>query len=107
MTVGSVPPSPYEAGPGSEPALSGPMRIWPSRSTLAMDPPPAPISIISITDEVHQSVEERLAHVLGVVPPGKVIADAHELGPDEGEASALQARDDLAHQATLDRVRLQ
>ena len=49
VTVGRIPPSPYEAGPGSDPALSGPTRIWPSTSTPATEPPPAPISIISMT----------------------------------------------------------
>jgi hypothetical protein len=36
-------------GAGVRPALSGPTRIRPMRSTLTSDPPPAPISIISIT----------------------------------------------------------
>ena len=36
-------------GPGSEPALSGPTRIWRIASTWASDPPPAPISTMSIT----------------------------------------------------------
>ena len=49
VTVGSVPPRPYAAGPGSEPALAGPTVIRPSASTLAIEPPPAPISTISIT----------------------------------------------------------
>ena len=49
VTVGSVPPRPYEAGPGSDPALSGPTRIWPRPSTAPIEPPPAPISIISMT----------------------------------------------------------
>ena len=49
VTVGSVPPLAKAAGPGSEPALSGPTCKRPSRSTCAVEPPPAPISIISIT----------------------------------------------------------
>ena len=49
VTVGFSPPRSYAAGPGSEPALWGPIRIWPSESMLAIEPPPAPISIISMT----------------------------------------------------------
>ena len=37
------------AGPGSEPALSGPTAMRRSVSTRAIEPPPAPISTISIT----------------------------------------------------------
>jgi hypothetical protein len=49
VTVGCVPPRPYDAGPGSAPALSGPTFIRPSVSTDAIEPPPAPISTISTT----------------------------------------------------------
>ncbi len=49
VTAGRVPPRPYEAGPGSDPALSGPTRIWRIASTCASEPPPAPISTMSIT----------------------------------------------------------
>ncbi len=49
VTVAREPPNPYAAGPGSEPALKGPTLICLRSSTLAIDPPPAPISIISIT----------------------------------------------------------
>ena len=38
-----------QAGPGSAPAESGPTRSNPKESTLAIEPPPAPISIISMT----------------------------------------------------------
>ena len=38
-----------EAGPGSAPALSGPTAMRCMRSTRAIEPPPAPISTISIT----------------------------------------------------------
>ena len=36
-------------GPGSDPALSGPTRICRIASTCASEPPPAPISTMSIT----------------------------------------------------------
>ena len=49
VTVGRSPPIPYAAGPGSDPALAGPTRTRPKSSTSAMEPPPAPISTISIT----------------------------------------------------------
>src|SRR2546426_12472427 len=49
VTVGSVPPRPYEAGPGSAPALTGPTCSAPLGSNLAMEPPPAPISTMSTT----------------------------------------------------------
>src|SRR6266571_170043 len=50
VTVGSVPPRPYEAGPGCEPALRGPTLRRPISSTSAMLPPPAPISISSMVE---------------------------------------------------------
>src|SRR5881628_2432033 len=43
VTVGSVPPRPYDAGPGSAPALCGPTFRKPARSIHAMLPPPLPI----------------------------------------------------------------
>ena len=49
VTVASVPPFPNAAGPGSLPADFGPTVRRPNLSTSAIDPPPAPISIISIT----------------------------------------------------------
>src|SRR3546814_3049483 len=39
----------FRSGPGSDPALRGPTRIWRNVSMLAMEPPPAPISTISTT----------------------------------------------------------
>ena len=39
-----------EIGPGRAPALSGPTLSRPKESMCAMLPPPAPISIISITE---------------------------------------------------------
>ena len=47
VTVGNSPPSPYAAGPGLEPALSGPTLSKPFESMWAILPPPAPISIRS------------------------------------------------------------
>ena len=46
--VGSVPPLPYAAGPGSAPALFGPTLTAPASSIHAMLPPPAPITCMSI-----------------------------------------------------------
>ena len=43
VAVGSVPPRPYAAGPGSAPAERGPTRKMPPGSTYAIEPPPAPI----------------------------------------------------------------
>ncbi len=43
VAVGSVPPRPYAAGPGSAPAERGPTRKMPPESTYAIEPPPAPI----------------------------------------------------------------
>jgi hypothetical protein len=43
VAVGSVPPRPYAAGPGSAPAERGPTRKMPPASTYAIEPPPAPI----------------------------------------------------------------
>ena len=43
VTVGSVPPRPNAAGPGSLPALCGPTRRSPPMSIYAIEPPPAPI----------------------------------------------------------------
>ena len=44
VTVGALPPSPYAAGPGTAPALSGPTLSAPvATSTRAMEPPPAPM----------------------------------------------------------------
>ena len=48
MTAGWVPPRPYDAGPGSAPADSGPTLSRPNWSVWAIDPPPAPISTRSI-----------------------------------------------------------
>ena len=43
VTVGSVPPAEYAAGPGVAPADCGPTRrAWVSGGTCAMEPPPAP-----------------------------------------------------------------
>src|SRR3546814_2231205 len=39
----------FRSGPGSDPSLRGPTRIWRNVSMLAMEPPPAPISTISTT----------------------------------------------------------
>ena len=47
VSVASVPPRPYAAGPGSAPALCGPTRSRPARSTSAMLPPPAPAVTMS------------------------------------------------------------
>ncbi len=49
VTVGRFPPRSKAAGPGSDPADLGPTVRRPRRSTVAIEPPPAPISIISIT----------------------------------------------------------
>ena len=49
VTVGSLPPPPQHAGPGAAPALSGPTPMRFMRSTRAIEPPPAPISTISMT----------------------------------------------------------
>ena len=49
VTAGLSPPLLKHAGPGSDPALSGPTRICFILSTYASEPPPAPISTISIT----------------------------------------------------------
>ena len=46
--VGSSPPLPYAAGPGSEPADCGPLRSEPAASIVASEPPPAPIVSTSI-----------------------------------------------------------
>ena len=42
VTVGSVPPCPYAAGPGRAPAECGPTRSAPPASRQAIEPPPAP-----------------------------------------------------------------
>ena len=43
VTVGSVPPVAYAAGPGAAPADCGPTRsAWVRAGTWAIDPPPAP-----------------------------------------------------------------
>ncbi len=47
VTVGSSPPRPKQAGPGTAPALSGPTRRPPAASARAMLPPPAPIVFMS------------------------------------------------------------
>ena len=50
MTVGSVPPLPYAAGPGSAPADCGPTRsAFVSSGTCAIEPPPAP-TVWTFTD---------------------------------------------------------
>ena len=50
MTVGSVPPFPYAAGPGSAPADCGPTRsAFVSSGTWAIEPPPAP-TVCTFTD---------------------------------------------------------
>ena len=50
MTVGSAPPFPYAAGPGSAPADWGPTRsAFVSSGTWAIDPPPAP-TVCTLTD---------------------------------------------------------
>ena len=48
VTVGSVPPRPYAAGPGAAPALRGPTWRLPSTSSQAIEPPPAPTECMSI-----------------------------------------------------------
>ena len=47
VIVGSSPPSPYAAGPGTAPALRGPTLKAPAASTCAIEPPPAPIVSMS------------------------------------------------------------
>ena len=50
VTVGSVPPRPYEAGPGSAPADCGPTRsAFVSSGTWAIEPPPAP-TVCTLTE---------------------------------------------------------
>jgi hypothetical protein len=50
VTVGSVPPLPYAAGPGSAPADCGPTRsARVSSGTCAIEPPPAP-TVCTSTD---------------------------------------------------------
>ncbi len=50
VTVGSAPPRPYDAGPGSAPADCGPTRsAFVSSGTWAMEPPPAP-TVWTLTD---------------------------------------------------------
>src|ERR1700694_3376754 len=58
------------------------------------------------SDELQQRGEERLALVLGVVAPGKVITDALQFEGRDGEALALDSAQDLADQAPLHTVRL-
>ena len=47
VTVGRVPPPPKQAGPGREPALSGPTCSAPRSSIQPIEPPPAPIDVMS------------------------------------------------------------
>src|SRR6266478_1315610 len=47
VTVASVPPWPYAAGPGAAPALRGPTWRLPSTSSHAIEPPPAPTLCMS------------------------------------------------------------
>ena len=50
VTVGSAPPFPYAAGPGSAPADCGPTRsAFVSSGTWAIEPPPAP-TVCTFTD---------------------------------------------------------
>ena len=50
VTVGSAPPLPYAAGPGSAPADCGPTRsAFVSSGTCAIEPPPAP-TVCTSTD---------------------------------------------------------
>ena len=50
VTVGSAPPLPYAAGPGSAPADCGPTRnALVSSGTCAIEPPPAP-TVCTFTD---------------------------------------------------------
>ena len=57
-------------------------------------------------DELDQVGEERLARVLAVVLLGELAVDLHQLQRRDAQALALEARDDLAGQAALERVRL-
>ena len=49
VVVASVPPRPYPAGPGTAPTERGPTWSFPKSSTVAIDPPPLPISTRSTT----------------------------------------------------------
>ena len=62
MTVGSVPPRPYAAGPGSAPALRGPTASVSPPSIHAMLPPPAPMVTIL---HLRRSIGVSRDHLLG------------------------------------------
>src|SRR6187397_737396 len=57
-------------------------------------------------DELDEARVERLAGVDGVVLLGHLVRDAEQPQPDDLEALPLEAADDLADQAALDRVGL-
>ncbi len=116
MTVASVPPIPYAAGPGCAPAESGPTRSAPPSSAHAIDPPPAltectltigrpsgtPATCASV---VVSARPETIAATSVLVPPmsklstsAKPLAAAtHEApttppaGPDRTQAAPLRA----------------
>src|ERR1700722_12697316 len=57
-------------------------------------------------DELQQGPEKRLAIMLGVVTAGQLLANDPHFQRCDGQAFALDAADDLAHQASLDPVGL-
>ena len=57
-------------------------------------------------DERGETLEERLADVLGVVPLGEGAVDAQRLHAAQHEAAPLEARDDLADETAGDAVGL-
>ena len=64
VTVGSVPPRPYAAGPGDAPALRGPTWRLPSTSSQAMEPPPAPTVCMSICGTLTGKAPTMLSDVI-------------------------------------------
>src|SRR5436190_14849565 len=57
-------------------------------------------------DELDELAEERLLPVFGVVRLAELAADVNQLSGPEREPAAFDAREDLAGEAPLDRVRL-
>ena len=69
MTVGSVPPLPYEAGPGSAPADCGPTRSAPVTSgTCAIEPPPdlAPFATDALLERLLALQRDRTRTTVGL-----------------------------------------